>query len=94
MNRLRDLWVRIKLICAVLFVCVLTACSLGGCASLPHTQTVLVPCKVAKPATPAFPADTLAPDADIFTQAKTLLSDRKVRQGYEGQLETAVASCQ
>jgi hypothetical protein len=72
----------------------LCALALAGCNTVPHRlSTILVPCQTAKVEPPSFPFDTLSVDADIFTKVKTLLADRKVRQGYEDQLETANEAC-
>lgn len=73
----------------VLFVTVF----ISACAHTPP-QTILVPCHVSKVTRPDFPFDRLPVGADSFKQTQTLLADRDVRKGYEGQLEAAVGACQ
>lgn len=77
---------------AFMWAALLLAVLLSGCASAPRYITV--PCRAPAVAKPAFPFDALQPGSDSFTQTKTLLADRDVRKGYEGQLEAAVGACQ
>jgi len=51
------------------------------------------PCKVSLPLRPAFPADELNGDEDIFTIGKTLWADRLARRAYGLQLETEIKGC-
>lgn len=70
------------------------ALALAACGTVPHKlSTILVPCQTAKIEKPSFPFDVLLADEDIFTKVKSLLADRKVRQGYETQLEAANEAC-
>lgn len=69
---------------------------LAGCASVtPSTVKVAVTetCADRMPERPAFPADGLDPDADVFTKGKVLWADRLARKAYELKLETALAAC-
>lgn len=77
-----------------------TAALLAGCASSPlpvRVQRVSVPlpvpCRVATPARPAMPTETLPADAalDAFTAAAIAEIER--REGYEGELRAALAAC-
>ena len=84
-----------KIICAI-FSTVLCA----GCASWfekPTPQVVKVavaqPCKVDVPARPAFPADDLSGDEDIFEIGKRLWADHLARRAYIAQIETALKGC-
>jgi hypothetical protein len=52
-----------------------------------------VPCRVTLPAEPDFAFDSLPEGSDIFTQAKTLLADRRQRIDYERQLRAAGEAC-
>jgi len=67
----------------------------SACASRsePPPQPIVVPCHTKEVKRPSFPFDALPLDADIFTQTKTLLADRKERQGYEAKLEAANEAC-
>lgn len=69
------------------------ALGLAGCATARGPSTILVPCQVPEVAKPAFPFDSVTPDADIFTKVQSLLSDRRTRQGYEHELEAAAKAC-
>lgn len=75
---------------------------LAGCATTePATKIVIqkeeipvaVPCKVAVPVKPDYNFDKLTEDKDIFDKTKALLADRKLSQGYEGELQAALNSC-
>lgn len=52
-----------------------------------------VPCEAQMPTKPAFAVDVLPLGADIWTQTAALRAERKQRQGYEVELETALWSC-
>jgi hypothetical protein len=91
LRSLRHSWAAYRLAIATLVATISLA--MGACQTVQPPRTILVPCKVERVIKPAMPADTLAPDADIFIQSKTLLADRKVRIGYEGKLETAAEVC-
>ncbi len=71
---------------------------IAGCAGTPAAPitvkvAVPVPCQVQIPPKPVFPADTLTGDEDIWTLGVTMWADRKARQAYELQVETALAGC-
>lgn len=75
---------------------------MAGCATpaqrAPDVQQVLiptpVPCKVDSPAKPAFAVDALPVGSGVFRQMAALRAERKQRQGYEKELESAIQSCQ
>lgn len=54
---------------------------------------VLVPCNAQMPTKPAFAVDVLPLGADIWNQTSALRAERKQRQGYEVELETALRGC-
>jgi hypothetical protein len=72
-----------------------TSAILAGCGT---TRPVVgiptpVPCRVTLPVEPDFAFDSLPEGSDIFTQAKTLLADRRQRIDYERQLRAAGEAC-
>jgi hypothetical protein len=79
---------------ALIGLVLMVSLALGGCASTaPVYIPTPVPCVVVLPATPDFPFDKLAAGADIHTQTKTLLADRRVRIDDRRQLVAAAGSC-
>jgi len=72
------------------------AAILAGCSTLPREVKVPVPvpCKIEKPAEPAWATKAIKPDADIFDQVKALLAERRQRAGHQAQLEAAIKGCQ
>ena len=74
---------------------------LCGCKCIPnnnivdHNVLVTVPCKITSPAKPVMPLSDggLATD-DLFTKTKKAIAEIDIRKGYEGELETAIGSCQ
>lgn len=75
------------------------ALMLAGCATPPPrviTQVVKVPvpCEPQRPAKPTWAVDALPLNARIDAQMRALRADRKRAQGYEGELESALNSCQ
>ena len=71
---------------------------LAGCAGSPTAPItvkvpVSVPCQAQIPPRPVFPADTLTGNEDIWTLGVTMWAERKARQAYELQVETALAGC-
>lgn len=78
-------------IAAVLFV---SAVYLSGCAAEPQRVTVTIPCRVAMPARPLMPTESLPVDAalDAFVQAAAAEIER--REGYEQELRAAIGACQ
>ena len=81
---------------------VLSLVALAGCASsptLPGPPTevrveVPVPCRITAPRRPAFAVDSLPLGSGLWDQMAALRAERKQRQGYEGELESAIRSCQ
>lgn len=72
----------------------LAALLLAGCAHRPATPVALpVPCRSPSVTPPDFAFDQLPRGADIFTQVKTLLADRKQRIAYERELVAANEAC-
>jgi hypothetical protein len=73
-----------------------------GCAGEPIVRTevvtvnkpIPVPCRTKPVPVPAWALNSIAPDADVFTLAKTALAEIEQRIQYETQLIAAVAACQ
>lgn len=84
-----------------LFIIMATLCLVGCATTAPVISTVeqkvevpvSVPCKVEIPAKPDYNFSKVTPDQDIYTKIQSLLADRKLSQGYEGELEIALISC-
>lgn len=76
---------------ALALVAVLASC---GATTKVVKVPVSVPCKVDMPQPPVWATESLKPDAGIFDQVKALLAERRQRQGYQQQLEAAIAACQ
>ena len=76
---------------AVQFV---SAVYLTGCAAEPQMRTITVPCRVAIPARPLMPTESLPVDAalDAFVQAAAAEIER--REGYEQELRAAIGAGQ
>lgn len=81
-------------------VTAVTAALLAGCTALPPAPVVTeirVPvyqrCDAPVPVRPGFAVDALALGADIHAQMQALRAERRQRQGYERELETAVQAC-
>ena len=68
--------------------------AMAGCTSTPQRVVVPVPCRVAIPARPIMPTETLPVDAslDAFVQAAAAEIER--REGYEVELRAALGACQ
>lgn len=66
---------------------------LAGCAPQVQRVAVPVPCRVAIPARPIMPTESLPVDAslDAFVQAAAAEIER--REGYEMQLRAALDAC-
>lgn len=90
MKKLREFIRRVRVRIAIMLI--ILAFALEGCAG-PHVKYIPVPCKQPEERTAPFPADNLSPDADIFTQAKTLLIDRQERKSDRLVLTTALKAC-
>jgi len=80
----------------------LATLSLIGCATTePVINTVIqrvevpiaVPCKAVVPTRPEYNFDKITVDQDIYKKTQAILADRKLRQGYEVELEAALNSC-
>lgn len=74
---------------------------LAGCATrecAPRVERievpVSVPCKVAMPARPALPTDTLSVEAPIWDQMTALRAERKELRAYVVKLEAVINGCQ
>lgn len=82
----------------------IAALALGvtGCASAPPLPgqpaevrvEVPVPCRITPPHRPAFAVDSLPLGSGLWDQMAALRAERKQRQGYEGELESAISTCQ
>lgn len=79
---------------------VIVSIGLAGCAEVAPPKVVevkvpvSVPCKAPNIERPIFAVDTLPLGSDIFEQMKALRAERYQRQGYEAELEVALAACQ
>jgi hypothetical protein len=94
-DAITEWWIRLRLTFVVALACLVSAC---GHVPTPHLgstlkPTISAPCKTTPVDRPDFPADHITQKDDIWSQARTLLADRKVRQGYEGELESQVEAC-
>jgi len=80
----------------ILSAAVLSIVFLGGCASRPAVTAIAtpVPCRVTLPDDRTFPFDDLQPGADIFTQVKTLLADRRERIDDRRVTRAAASVCE
>ena len=78
------------------------ALTLAGCATAPQPTVtpvevkvpVPVPCRITPPEKPAFAVDALPLGSGIWDQMAALRAERKQRQGYEGELESAIKACE
>ncbi len=74
---------------------------LAACETAPTistvTQRVEVPvavaCKATVPTAPELNFPKLQPGQDIYDKTRALLADRKLSEGYETELRTALQSC-
>lgn len=75
----------------------LLALMLGGCGSVPTAGLVSVPlpieCREPEPARPAMPTEALAPGVSLDLFVKSAQAEIDIREGYEGQLVTALRAC-
>lgn len=79
-------------------VAALVLYGLVGCAAAPTAPGVVkvpvaVPCQTQIPPRPAFAADTLTGDEDIWTIGTALWADRKARAAWEIDIETRLKGC-
>ena len=78
----------------------LAALVLAGCAAAPprvEIQQVSVPvpvaCREPVPERPAMPTEALRPGVSLDDFARTAMAEIERREGYEGQLLTALENC-
>ncbi|AVS96674.1 hypothetical protein C8232_10750 [Paracidovorax avenae] len=77
----------------------LLAALLAGCAGAPRVETVEVrvpmpvECQEPVPARPAMPTEALRPGATLDDFARATMAEIERREGYEGQLLTALEAC-
>lgn len=80
---------------AIVLMVILAA--LAGCSTSPQVQTVktVVPveCREKEPDRPAMPTEGLAQGASLTDKVKAALAEILLREGYEGQLRTALRAC-
>ena len=76
------------------------AALLVGCASSPPpvrvervNVPVPVPCRVAEPARPLMPTESLNADTELDAFAAAAIAEIERREGYEGELRAALAAC-
>lgn len=78
-----------------LFLIALPA-ALAACTTLaPHQVSVSVPieCRVQQPRRPAMPTDALRPGVDVERWVQAAQAELVLREGYESELEVALAAC-
>jgi hypothetical protein len=98
-QRARDVWlgmpgiVRVGLVLAaviVLFTC-------AGCNAtlpiLPGRVAIPVECKEPLPQRPAMPTDNLPAEPTLDASVQAMQAEIALREGYEGQLVTALVAC-
>ena len=82
--------------CALVGALVVLAGLLAGCGMTP-IQTVKVPvpveCRVEMPVRPAMPTERLAPGMGLDRFSSSALAEIELREGYEGELRTALIGC-
>lgn len=79
-------------------MCVAATCILAGCASAPTVPDVIrvqvpTPCIEVAPTRPIMLSDAQLLALDDYGLVLALAQDRRVRQGYQLELEAAVAGC-
>jgi hypothetical protein len=74
---------------------VLLAVLATGCATTVQPVNVPVPveCRVAVPERPAMPTESLRPGVGLDAFAQAAMAEIERREGYEGQLVAALATC-
>lgn len=80
--------------------CLLASLLVASCAT-PEPRVVVrevkvpvsTPCTVRLPEKPAYAADAVNLDADIFTLVQAILVDRETRKAREAELEAAATAC-
>ena len=88
---------RLPLVSAALAAVLLSG---AGCAQSPprveiQRVNIAVPvaCNEPEPERPSMPTEHLAGDVDLDTWAKSVIAEIERREGYEGQLRTALRNC-
>lgn len=81
----------------ILALALLVAIGLPGCATptpvVPARVVVPVPCQEPTPERPAMPTESLSPEATLDAYVAAAEAEIQRRDGYEGQLRTALESC-
>lgn len=76
---------------------VLAGWMLTGCKTMPEVVEIEVPvpvaCQVAEPTRPALSIDSMPAGLPVDVQAKNMRADHDLRDGYEGELRTALKAC-
>lgn len=73
-----------------------TALLLAGCGHLTTRQvkvSVPVECRVDEPSRPAMPTEALAPGVALDSYVAASQAEIEIREGYEGELRAALATC-
>ena len=87
---------RRRLIVAVLVgvvIGVLAGCSTVVDRVVPVNVAVPVPCQQLEPMRPTMDTETLSLDAAVDEQARAMRAEIERREGYEGELRTALRAC-
>jgi hypothetical protein len=71
---------------------------LAGCSTVvdrvvPVNVAVPVPCQQVEPVRPVMDTETLSLDAAVDVQARAMRAEIERREGYEGELRTALRAC-
>ena len=94
---MRAIWRRARDFIALWAFMVLAGWILVGCSTPPElvevAVSVPVACQVEEPARPALSIDTMPPGLPPDVQARNLRADHDLRDGYEGELRTALKAC-
>lgn len=80
---------------AALLLCALVLAGCGTTAErIVRVQVAVpVPCDVQEPARPMMDTETLPPGAGIDAMARAMRAEIERREGYEGELRTALRAC-
>ncbi len=80
----------------ILLVMIIAA-SLAGCETLakvlPGRVAVPIECKETMPTRPSMPTELLGLDASVDAYVQAAEAELQRREGYEGDLRTALATC-
>lgn len=78
-------------------IMITTAAALAGCTTTERLVEIRIPvpvaCQVAEPARPLMDTDTVPLDAAVDVLARAMRAEIERREGYEGELRTALAAC-